>query len=107
MSLLSTASTEEPLPLPQRDAYYSIRLANHPPGKFLFWVEHKGGALNVYRVLLGGDLGDKIGTLVSNANNLIIVRDNGAIDVVIECKEQVVRPLTREDRLALYQLEFS
>ena len=106
MSLLSTASTEEPSPLPQEDGYYTITLVKYGENvQSLIYVERVDGALVVYKTLLGGDLGDRIGTLqVSSANRLTIVRDDGVVDVVNTCRKQHVRPLTQRDRESLYQL---
>lgn len=74
----------------------------------MIYVERVDGALVVYKTLLGGDLGDRIGTLQARNNNtLALVRDNGMTDVVATCRKQRVRPLTRSEREALYNVAAS
>lgn len=110
MSLLSTASTDTPSPaLPQEDGYYNITLAKYGAAiQSLIYVERVDGALVAYKTLLGGDLGDRIGTLKAiNNNTLWLVRNNGRADAVATCRKQRVRPLTRSEREALYNVAAS
>lgn len=110
MSLLSNASTDTSSPaLPQEDGYYNITLAKYGANiQSMIYVERVEGALVAYKTLLGGDLGDKIGTLKAiNNNTLWLVRNNGRTDAVASCRKQRVRPLTRSEREALYNVAAS